>query len=165
MKYLANSGTAPASQLATVNRLGIAWLSFCFALALHVTDEALTGFLSIYNPTVISLRQKLGLWTMPTFEFREWLAGLILLVIALTVLTPFMYRNVRWVRPIAYFVAIVAGILNALGHTVATILGHTVSAVTFQRPAPGFLSSPLLFAAACFVLLQLRNTKTIKREL
>lgn len=149
----------------TVNRLGIAWLSFCFALALHVTDEALTGFLSVYNPTVISLRQKLGLWPMPTFEFREWLAGLILLVIALTVLTPFMYRNVRWVRPIAYFVAIVAGILNALGHTVATILGHTVSAVTFERPAPGFLSSPLLFAAACFVLLQLRNTKMIKREL
>lgn len=152
----------PSSQsLASVHRLGIAWISFCCALALHVTDEALTGFLAIYNPTVISLRQKLGFWPMPTFEFRGWLSGLTLLVFALALLSPFMYRNVRWVRPIAYFFAIVAGILNALGHTVGTILGHTVGTVRFERPAPGFLSSPLLFAAACFVLFQLRNTRAV----
>jgi hypothetical protein len=162
MELLTNGDLAPASQsLASVHRLGIAWLSFCFALALHVTDEALTGFLSIYNPTVISLRQKIGFWPMPTFEFREWLTGLSLLLIGLALLSPFMYRNVPWVRPIAYFFATVAGILNALGHTIATILGQTVSAVTFERPAPGFLSSPLLFAAAYFVLLQLRNTRKV----
>jgi len=46
-----------------------------------------------------------------------------------------MYRNMRWVRLIAYFFAIVAGILNALGHTVATILGHTVSTVSVQLQA------------------------------
>src|SRR5439155_18675603 len=92
MKNMTIGDTAPASQsLAPVHRLGIAWMSFCFALALHVTDEALTGFLSIYNPTVISLRQKLGFWPMPTFEFRGWLTGLTLLVIALALLSPFMY--------------------------------------------------------------------------
>jgi len=96
---------------------------------------------------------------MPTFEFRGWLTGLTLSVSALVLLFPFMYRNVRWVRPIGYFFAIVAGILNALGHTIGTILGHTVRTVRFERPAPGFLSSPLLFAAACFVLVQLKNTR------
>jgi hypothetical protein len=135
-------------------------MSFCLALALHVTDEAVTGFLSIYNPTVIALRQRLGFWPMPTFEFREWLTGLIVLVTLLSLLSPFMFRNARWLRPIAFFFVIVAGILNASGHTVATILGHTVSSVTFQRPAPGFYSSPLLFATACFVLLQLRATNS-----
>ena len=137
MENSTKGGTAPASpsSASSAHRLGIAWMSFCFALALHVTDEALTGFLSIYNPTVVSLRQKFGLWPMPTFEFRGWLTGLIILVVALRLLSLFMYRNMRWVRLIAYFFAIVAGILNALGHTVATILGHTVSTVSVQLQA------------------------------
>src|SRR5262250_2488832 len=94
-----NSGdtSAISRSLVSVHRLGIAWLSFCLALALHVTDEALTGFLSIYNPTVVSLRRKLGFWPMPTFEFRGWITGLTLLVIALALLFPFVYRNARWV--------------------------------------------------------------------
>ena len=133
-------------------------MSFCFALALHVTDEALTGFLSIYNPTMIALRERFRFWPMPTFEFREWLIGLITLVVLLFALSPLMFRNARWVRPIAFFFVVVAGIVNACGHTVATILGHTVSSVTFPRPAPGFYSSPLLFATACFVLLHLKAT-------
>jgi hypothetical protein len=29
---------------------GNAWLVLCAALAIHVADEALTGFLSAYNP-------------------------------------------------------------------------------------------------------------------
>lgn len=136
-------------------------MSFCFALALHVTDEALTGFLSIYNPTIMALRERFGFWPMPTFEFREWLIGLITLVVLLLALSPLMFRNARWVRPIAFFFVVVAGILNACGHTVATILGHTVNSVTFPRPAPGFYSSPLLFATACFVLLQLKATSPV----
>jgi hypothetical protein len=31
---------------------GIAWIALCLAFALHIIDEALTGFLSVYNPTV-----------------------------------------------------------------------------------------------------------------
>jgi len=145
-------------------RLGIAWLAFCFTLALHVIDEALTGFLSVYNPTALALRQKIGFWPMPTFEFREWLSGLILLVVLLILLGPFLFRNNRWVRPLAYFFAVVAGILNALGHTIATILGHTVSSVRFPRPAPGFYSSPLLCLAATFVLVELWRTRSMQRR-
>ena len=44
----------------TTFRLGIAWAALCAALGLHILDEALTHFLSIYNPTVIAMRAKLG---------------------------------------------------------------------------------------------------------
>ena len=36
--------------------LGIAWVLMWVALAVHVIDEALTGFLLVYNPTVLALR-------------------------------------------------------------------------------------------------------------
>src|SRR5262245_4235802 len=110
------TGFAPVA-----NRLGVAWLGFCFSLAVHVTDEALTGFLLIYNPTITALKQRLGFWPMPTFEFREWLTGLVILIMVLLSVSPLMFRNVKWFRPIAYIVVILAGILNAMGHTLATI--------------------------------------------
>lgn len=129
------------------------------ALAVHVADEALTGFLSVYNPTVLALRARFGFWPMPTFEFREWLAGLALGILVLAGLSRFAFRNVRWIRPLFYFCAIVTGVMNALGHTIGTILGHTVSTVRFPRPAPGFYSSPLLLVVAAYALLQLRRTR------
>jgi hypothetical protein len=79
------------------------------ALALHVTDEALTGFLSIYNPTILALRARFGFWPMPTFEFGEWLTGLILGILLLATLSRFAFRNVRWIRPLFYFLAVVGG--------------------------------------------------------
>ena len=76
-------------------------------------------------------------------------------------LSPFAFRNAIWIRPIFYFVVIVAGLLNALGHTLATILGHTVNSVRFARPAPEFYSSPLLLAASIYALVQLRRTRQV----
>jgi hypothetical protein len=131
----------------------------CGALALHVADEASTGFLSVYNPTVLALRAQLGYWPMPTFEFREWLLGLILGVALLAALSPFAFRNARWMRAPLYFMAVVTGLLNALGHIVFTILGHTVSTVRFQRPAPGFYSSLPLLIVSMYALTQLRRTR------
>jgi hypothetical protein len=129
------------------------------ALALHVTDEALTGFLPVYNPTVVALRARFGFWPMPTFDFGEWLAGLVLVILVLAAFSPFAFRNARWLRPLFYFCAVVVGIMNALGHTIATALGHTVSTVQFARPAPGFYSSPLLLIVSIYALLQLRHTR------
>jgi uncharacterized membrane protein len=149
----------PASDMSRSVRLGIAWVMLWTALALHVADEAFTGFLSVYNPTVLTLRARLGFWPMPTFEFREWLIGLVAAVVLLASLSPFAFRNARWIRPLLYFCAVVIGIANAIGHTVATILGRTVSTVRFERPAPGFYSSPLLLAAAIYALVQLRRTR------
>ena len=36
--------------------LARAWILLCLALALHVFDEATTGFLGVYNPTVLAIR-------------------------------------------------------------------------------------------------------------
>jgi hypothetical protein len=143
--------------------LGYAWIAFWLSLAIHVTDEALTGFLAVYNPTVIALRQELGFWPMPTFTFRDWLTDLIIGIVVLALLTPFAFRNARWLRPIFYFVVVVAGLFNALGHIIGTSLGHTVSTVRFPRPAPGFYSSPLLFVVSIYALIQLRRTRRTRR--
>ncbi len=137
--------------------LGIAWVLIWAALALHVADESLNGFLYIYNPTVLALREKLGWWPMPTFTFELWLTGLMTGIGILAALTPFAFRNSRWLRPIIYFCAMLC-IGNALVHTLATILGRTVSTVQFSRPAPGFISSPRLLFAGVYALVQLRRT-------
>ena len=91
------------AQISSTKKLGIAWVQLCLALAAHVTDEALTGFLSVYNPTVLALQAKLGFWLMPTFEFREWLTGLIVAVLLLLALSPFVFRGARWIRPLFLF--------------------------------------------------------------
>ena len=148
----------PKTGRPATSKLGIAWIALCLAFALHVIDEASTGFLSVYNPTVIALRAKLGFWPMPTFEFREWLTGLIVAVLVLLALSPLVFKGVRWMRPVFYVFAAIM-FLNGSGHTAGTILGHTVSSVRFPRPMPGFYSSPLLFATSVYALLQLRRTR------
>ncbi len=85
---------------------GMAWFLLCLAFCAHVADEALTGFLPIYNATVLAMRSQYKWFPMPTFEFREWLAGLITANIVLLLLTPFAFRNAWWLRPLAYFHAV-----------------------------------------------------------
>lgn len=141
-----------------LRRLGLAWIFVWLALALHIADEAANGFLFIYNPTVTALRERFGFWPMPTFTFQEWLTALAVGILLLAALTPFAFRNAAWMRPIIYFCAIVL-ILNACGHTLATIFGRTASTVHFSRPAPGFISSPILLGAGIYALIQLRKTQ------
>lgn len=158
---MSTPATAPLRQPASSNRqLGIAWVLLCLSLAVHVADEALTGFLSVYNPTVIGFRAKLGFWPMPTFGFGEWLTGLIFGFLVLLALSPFVFRGSRWMRPLFCFFAIIM-VLNGLGHTIGTILGHTLPSVRFARPMPGFYSSPLVLAAAIYALVQLRRTGSV----
>jgi hypothetical protein len=137
---------------------GTAWFLLCLAFCAHVADEALTGFLPIYNATVLAMRSQYKWFPMPTFEFRDWLTGLIIANIVLLLLTPFAFRNAAWLRPLAYLHAIVH-LLNGTGHTLATIFGQTVSTIQFARPAPGFYSSPLLFAGSIYLLIRLRATR------
>lgn len=143
-------------------RLGWAWIAFCGALALHVTDEALTGFLSVYNPTVLALRSRFEWWSMPTFEFREWLIGLMVAIAVALSASPLFFRGGRPIRPLAWFIVSVVGVGNSLGHTLGTIFGRTVANVHFSRPMPGFWSSPLLIGAAVWVLVELKRTKAVR---
>jgi len=134
---------------------GAPWLALCGAFALHVADEALTGFLNVYNPTVLALRERWVWFPMPPFEFRGWLVGLIVACGILICLTPVAYAGARGLRPLAWILAAIM-LLNGTGHTVFSILGRTVESVTFSRPAPGFYSSPLLLAASIWMIARLR---------
>jgi hypothetical protein len=149
--------SAATTKRSSSRRLGIAWVLLVLALALHVTDEALTGFLSVYNPTVLAMRRNTGWFPMPVFTFDIWLAGLVSAVIVLLLPSRFVFRGDRWIRPLGYFFAILM-IANGLGHTAGTILGRTLASVRFPRPMPGFYSSPFLLAASVYLLIQLRLT-------
>ncbi len=124
-------------------RFGVAWVALCLAYAIHVADEALTDFLSVYNPTVRALRARLPLVPLPTFSFGVWLGGLIVAVVVLGALAPFAFRAAAWTRPIAYaFGAIM--FVNGLAHLAASL---------YRRKAmPGVYSAPLLLAAAAYLL-------------
>ena len=126
---------------------GPAWLALAVTLGLHVTDEAVTDFLSVYNPIVTAARARLGWFPMPTFSFPVWLGGLVALVVALFALTPFAYRGARWLRPVAYFFAAIM-FLNGLGHLGASVY--------VRRWMPGSTTAPLLLASSSWLFAQLR---------
>jgi hypothetical protein len=123
---------------------GRAWLFLAGALALHVADEALNDFLSIYNPMVEAIRHRLPWLPLPVFSFGEWIAGLALLIALLLALAPLAYRPARWVVAVAFPLAVIM-ILNGLLH-----LGGLLYTGRFL---PGVYSSPILLAAAVWLLI------------
>lgn len=133
-----------------------AWLWLVVALALHVIDEASTGFLDVYNPTVRALRERLEWFPMPEFSFDVWLTGLAVLVLALALLTPLVDRGPGAVRAATMFFAGLM-VLNGAAHITGTIVGRTVATVRFERPMPGSWSSPLLIGAAVLFIVRARH--------
>ncbi len=122
---------------------GIAWVALALAVALHVADEALSGFLPFYNGVVEALRESAPWVPLPTFTFPVWLAGLSVGVTLLLALSPLAFDGRRGLRPVAYFLGILM---------VANALGHMAASVYLRQLAPGVLSSPILFAAAVMLL-------------
>jgi hypothetical protein len=120
-------------------RFGHAWVLLTIVLALHVIDEALTDFLSVYKPIVRAARARIGWFPMPEFTFGVWLTGLCVLVLVLLALSPLAYRGSRALRMAAYPYAIIM-FLNGVGHLVGSIY--------LDRWAPGATTSPLLIAAS-----------------
>jgi hypothetical protein len=133
-------------------------VALCSAFAVHVADEAVNDFLSIYNYTVLAIRESGAWFPFPLLEFRGWLATLVIVIALLFALSPFAFRGAGWLRSLAYVFAVVM-LLNGIGHTLGTIAGQTVASVRFPRPMPGFYSSPLLLAAAVYLLMQLSRTR------
>ncbi len=127
---------------------GVAWICLTLALALHVADEALTGFLPLYNSVVESLRDGYGWVPLPTFEFRTWMTALLVGVAGLLALTPLVFAGRRAMAWLAYPLAGLM-ILNALGHVLASVY--------LSDFAPGVYSSPVLLAAAVFLLVATRG--------
>ena len=90
--------------------LGFAWAAMCLAFAIHVVDEALTDFLSVYNPAVRAIRARLPILPLPTFTYRVWLGWLIAVLLVLAGLTPFASQGAAWMRLLALaFGLIMAG--------------------------------------------------------
>ena len=145
------------SSAAHDDSFGWPWMALAGAVAAHVADETLTGFLQVYNPTVLAARHRFGWFPAPTFTFKTWLTGLVLGVVLLFGLAPLAFRGARGLRPLAYFVSIMM-VLNGLGHTMGTVFGHSFPEVRFPRPMPGFYSSPLLIAASVWLLVVLHRS-------
>jgi hypothetical protein len=131
-----------------------AWIALCLALSLHIADEASTGFLSVYNPTVVALRAKRPWLPFPVFTFGVWLAGLVVVNILLLCLSVFVLRGAPWMRPLGYLFAVIM-LANGLAHIVGTIFGRTVASIRFPRPMPGFYSSPFVLLASAYLLCAL----------
>ncbi len=138
----------------TENRLtaGPPWLALCFALAIHVWDETVHDFLSVYNPNVERLREKIPLLPIPTFTYEVWLVGLIGGIAMLSVLSLPAWRNNRWVLRGAY---VFAAIMFANG------LWHTAGSIVLARWLPGVISSPLLLIASVWLFVRVR---AVRRE-
>ncbi len=130
-------------------RHGWAWVGLCLALAVHVADEAMTDFLSVYNPTVEQIRAAYPALPLPTFTFDGWLSGLILGILILLSLSPLVFFGSRGMRVFSY----VFGSLMLLNG-----LGHLAISLVWGRPMPGVYSSPPLVAAALFLLVATHRT-------
>ena len=121
-----------------------AWIGLCAALAIHVADEALTGFLELYNPTVRAIREKYPLLPLPTFTFKTWLSLLIFAIVMLTAASFFVWKG-RWaMRPISHVFAAFM-LLNGLLHIAASIY--------MREFVSGVYSSPLLLAASVALIV------------
>ena len=127
------------------------WIALCTALAVHIFDEACTGFLSVYNPTVMALRQRRPWLPLPVYTFGAWLAGLVAGNAMLFGLSYFALRGFVWMRPLGFIFAAIL-LINGLVHIGATVRGRTVESVHFRRPISGTYSSPLMLLASIYML-------------
>ena len=130
-------------------RHAAAWIMLCLALAVHVTDEALTDFPSVYNPAVSSIREKHPSLPLPTLTFDLWLGALIVAIIVLSSLTILALRGSQIMVALSY----VFGTLMSLNGL------HIVGTIEMGRPMPGVYSTPLLLAASVYLLLTVDNAR------
>ena len=127
------------------NKNAAAWVLMISAVAIHVIDEASTGFLPLYNNVAQSLRASLGLSFPPMFSFETWLGGLITAVIIGFALTSLVSRGGRFIRVFTTILGILM-VVNALG--------HMLGSVYLGRLLPGFWSSPFLLVTAVLVVVR-----------
>jgi len=132
----------------TAHRFGMAWVGLSLCLGAHVVDEALSGFLEVYNPAVRAIHAHLPFLLLPTFTFKVWLSLLIAAVCVLVALSAFAFWGARWMVPLSYLFAGVM-LMNGLWHSAASIY--------LRRPMPGVYSSPFLLAGSVCLLVTARR--------
>ena len=152
------TAAAPSTSPSAARRFGIAWVLLVLTVALHVTDEALTGFLPIYNATATEIHQRWPWLHPPTFSFPVFVGALSAALAIALLLTPLAFRHPRGFRPFAIICAVLM-ILNGCNHIGGTILGHSFADIAFPRPMPGTYSSPTMIAASIYVLFAARKLR------
>jgi hypothetical protein len=141
---------------ASGRRFGFAWVAMAVTIALHVTDEAATGFLSVYNPAVRAIRARLPFLPLPTFTFGVWLTGLVLGILVLLALAPLAFRGKRFVIWASFPLSVLM-FGNGLMHIAGSFyLGHLM---------PGVCSAPILLivSASLFLLARQRLLEEVRR--
>jgi hypothetical protein len=116
-----------------------AWICLALAIGLHVADEALTGFLPVYNRVVGTLRTNHPWVPLPIFTFSVWLGCLILLVFLLLGMTPLFSRRQGWGRVVSIVISVLM---------IGNSLVHIGASAYWGKLAPGVYSSPFLLGAA-----------------
>jgi hypothetical protein len=112
-----------------------------------VGDESLTNFLDLYNPAVVSIRERYPWLLLPTFTFEFWLSLLIFAVVALIAASFFVWQG-RWaMRPISY---VFAGVMLANG------LLHIAGSLYMGQLMSGVYTSPLLVVASLVLIAATR---------
>ncbi len=129
-------------------RFGLAWLALSLTLAVHVYDEAMHDFLSVYNPNARAIRARFPFLPLPVFSFGEWLAMLAVGIVLLMALTPLAFRGARALRVVAVPIALLAGMANGALHLLASVY--------YGRWMPGVYTAPLLLAAGGWLLREAR---------
>ncbi len=135
------------------SRFGYAWIFLSAAIALHVTDEATTDFLSVYNPTVRAIRERLPYLPLPTFSFGVWLTGLCVGIALLFCLSPLAFRGSRTMIWISFPLSILMfgnGLL------------HIAGSFYLGRLMPGVYSSPVLLLASACLFINARKERRRK---
>ena len=131
----------------TIHRAhAFAWFYLCAHLAAHVVEEAATGFLDVWNPVLAGWSQRTGL-PLPHLPFDLWLGILVVAVTVLTALTPRVARGAAWAPSASYIFGAVM---------VANGVHHLFSPLYLGRFLPGHFTSPLLIAAAVWLIVQTR---------
>ena len=131
-------------------RWGTAWIAMAVAVALHVTDEALTDFLPFYNRLVLTISDAIPWFPFPTFTFAVWLMGLIALIVVLFALTPFVFRGRKWMCYLSYTLGVIM---------VGNAIAHISASIHWGIWAPGVYSSPLVLAAALYLIFSTRRAQ------
>ena len=130
------------------NKFGFAWVSLSLALAIHVVDEALNDFLSVYNPFVTAIKEKSGYIPLPTFNFYVWMTGLVVAILVLFLLSPYVFQRAGWMIPLAVFFGVLM-FFNGIIHIFGTFyLGYKI---------PGVYSSPLLIICSIYLIFNIRR--------
>ena len=124
--------------------IGRPWLALCFCLAVHVAEEAFTGFLPFYGDATRAVSELLPFVTSPSLVLATSMWMSVAFVAILTALAPFAYRGASWRRVATIGVSLVA---------LANVSGHIGGSMLVGQALPGVYTTPLLAVVGVYALV------------